>query len=48
MNEELKESQIAIPQVSPTNPERILSAILETTDYVAKIRLGVRSETSSR
>lgn len=39
MSEEVKDSQIVIPQVAPANPEKTLSSILETTDYVGKIRL---------
>lgn len=40
MNEEVKDNQIAVPQVPAPNAERTLSSILETTDYVGKIRLA--------
>lgn len=40
MNEEVKDNQIAVPQVPAPNAERTLSSILETTDYVGKIRLS--------
>lgn len=42
MGEEVKESQIAITQVAPINPDRTLSSILETTDYVSKIKVTGR------
>lgn len=40
MNEEVKDSQIVVPQVTPTNHERTLASILEATDYVGRIRLA--------
>lgn len=44
MNEEVKDNQIAVPQVAALNPERTLASILETTDYVGKIRLAGKGE----
>lgn len=40
MNEEVKDSQIVVPQVTPTNHERTLASILEATDYVGRIKLA--------
>lgn len=44
MNEEVKDNQIAVAQVPAPNAERTLASILETTDYVGKIRLAGRGE----
>lgn len=40
MGEEVKDSQIVVPQVAATNHERTLSSILEATDYVGRIKLA--------
>jgi hypothetical protein len=48
MNDEVKDSQIVIAQVTPINPERTLSSILETTDYVGKIRLNGKGDGVSK
>jgi hypothetical protein len=40
INEECKEVSVVLPTLSPLSNERILSSILELTDYAEKIDYG--------